>query len=556
MPIYSLSRTAPPFFRPRMGSVTLAVTGALYLAAFTNRMFLTRAFAYFDSHLAFAAFILGLACLFAALIVSLSLKYVLKPVLVFLFVSAAAGSWFMDRFGTIIDVDMIRNAVQTTSSEAGHLLTPAFVLHMAVFGILPSLLVCWVKIEHRPFFGKVLWNSAAIVPLLLVALACGMSSARSIASVTRLHKDLMMTLNPFVPIGNAIGFAMATGEDETVVVKSLGTDARVIAPTSSGRPRVVVIVVGETARAENFSLGGYGRDTNPELARRDITYFKETSSCGTATAVSVPCMFSNLTRRGYSHRAGLANENLLDVLGHAGVKTEWWDDNTGSKNVASRTAYHSFSDANDPRYCKDRECLDEGMVAALDGWLSTVKGDSVLVLHQMGSHGPAYSERYPTSFARFKPECRNAELGNCKTDEIVNAYDNTILYTDHILASVIDSLKARQDVIAPAMIYMSDHGESLGEHGLYLHGAPYVVAPSQQTHVPFVLWQGSELKTTTDPQCLSSRAAAPASHDNLFHTVLGMMSVRTSSYKPDLDVMASCRRVRDSSGVASARADF
>jgi lipid A ethanolaminephosphotransferase len=238
------------------------------------------------------------------------------------------------------------------------------------------------------------------------------------------------------------------------------------------------------------------------------------------------------------------------------VKTEWWDDNTGSKNVASRTDYRSFSDANDPRYCKDRECLDEGMIAELSGWLATVKGDSVLVLHQMGSHGPAYSERYPTAYARFKPECRSAELGSCSSDEIVSAYDNTILYTDHILASVIDILKAHQDGIAPAMIYMSDHGESLGEHGLYLHGAPYVVAPSQQTHVPFVLWQGSELKTTVDAQCLSSRAAAPASHDNLFHTVLGLMSVRTSSYKPDLDVTASCRRVSDSSGVASASADF
>jgi lipid A ethanolaminephosphotransferase len=539
-----------------MGSVTLALAGALYLVIVTNRTFLMRAFDYFDSRLAFGAFVLGLSCLVAAWLISVSIKYVLKPVLIVLIVSASAGSWFMDRFGTIIDVDMIRNAVQTTSSEAGHLITPAFLLHIAAFGILPSLLVCWVKIEHRSFLPKVIWNTAGIIPLLLVALACGLSSARSIASVTRLHRDLMMTLNPFVPIGNAIGFALATGEDKAIVLTSLGTDARVASPTSSGRPRVLVIVVGETARAENFSLGGYGRDTNPELSRRDITYFKETSSCGTATAVSVPCMFSNLTRRGYSHRAGLASENLLDVLGHAGVKTEWWDDNTGSKNVATRTAYRSFSDANDPRYCKDKECLDDGMIAELSGWLATVKGDSVLVLHQMGSHGPAYSERYPSAFARFKPECRNAELGNCKTDEIVNAYDNTILYTDHILASVIDILKAHQDSIAPAMIYMSDHGESLGEHGLYLHGAPYVVAPSQQTHVPFVLWQGSELKTTVDSQCLSSRAAAPASHDNLFHTVLGMMSVQTSSYKPDLDVTAKCRRVSDRNGIASASADF
>jgi lipid A ethanolaminephosphotransferase len=335
------------------------------------------------------------------------------------------------------------------------------------------------------------------------------------------------------------------------VAQPLGTDAHVAGPMASGKPRVLVIITGETARAENFSLGGYQRDTNPELAKRDITYFSDTSSCGTATAVSVPCMFSNLTRRGYSHRAGLANENLLDVLGHAGVQTEWWDSNTGSKGVADRTTYHSFSIANDPRYCKDNECLDDGMVDKLDDWLSKVKGDSVLVLHQLGSHGPTYYLRYPQAFARFTPECRTGELGTCSHEEIVNAYDNTILYTDHIIASVIDKLKAHQSNIAPAMIYMSDHGESLGEHGLYLHGAPYIVAPSQQTHVPFVLWQGTDMKASIDTGCLTSRADEAASHDNLFHTTLGLMAVKTSVYKPDLDVLGACRKSLGNIGVNS-----
>jgi lipid A ethanolaminephosphotransferase len=253
-------------------------------------------------------------------------------------------------------------------------------------------------------------------------------------------------------------------------------------------------------------------------------------------------MFSDLTRRGYSHRAGLANENLLDVLGHAGIKTEWWDNNTGSKGVAERTKYISFSEANDPRYCKAKECFDEGMVAQLDSWLSAVKQDSVLVLHQLGSHGPAYYLRHPAAFQRFTPECTTSELGDCSREEIVNGYDNTILYTDYILGRVINILKAHQDGLEPAMIYMSDHGESLGEHGLYLHGAPYIVAPSQQTHIPFVLWQGYEMKADIDTSCLSTRASEPASHDNLFHTVLGMMSVQSSVYQPKLDVLSTCRR--------------
>jgi lipid A ethanolaminephosphotransferase len=528
--------------RPQIGSAMLAVGTALYLIAFTNRTFLERAYSYFDNTLALAAFTLGLTCLLAACTLAFSVKYVQKPVLIVLVLSAAAGSWFMDRFGTVIDADMIRNAAETTSSEAAHLVTVPFLLHMIVFGMIPVFLIVWVRVVHLPFPAKVKWNLIAILPLVLVALACGFSGARSIAAVTRLHKDLMFTLNPVMPLANVVSFVMQSGQDGTIVAQPLGTDAHVAASLASGKPRVLVIVVGETARAENFSLGGYGRDTNSELAKRNITYFTDTSSCGTATAVSVPCMFSNLTRRGYSHHAGLANENLLDVLGHAGIVTEWWDDNTGSKGVANRTAYKSFSDANDPRYCLNKECLDDGMVVGLDGWLSKVDHDSVLVLHQMGSHGPAYYQRYPKEFARFQPECKTGDIGSCNASEIVNAYDNTILYTDHVIASIIDTLKGHENEIAPSLIYMSDHGESLGEFGLYLHGAPYMVAPSQQTHVPFILWEGLEMSSIIDDDCLSRRAKEPASHDDLFHTALGMMAVTTSVYRPELDVLSACRR--------------
>lgn len=545
MSIHNLSHSArrPSWrlARPEIGSITLALLTALYLIAFTNRTFFSRSFEYFDNHLSLAAFIFGLTCLFAAFTIAISVKYLMKPLLILMVLSAASASWFMDRFGTIIDVDMIRNAATTTTSEAGHLITPAYLLHMTVFGILPSLLIVFVRIKHRNFFAKLRWNLTAIVPLLLLALACGVSSARSIAAVTRLHKDLILTLNPFVPVGSAVAFVLASEADKNIVAAPLGTDAKVAGPTRSGKPRVLIIVTGETARAENFSLGGYDRETNPELKKHDITYFSDTSSCGTATAVSVPCMFSNLKRSGYSHRAGLANENLLDVFGHAGIKTEWWENNTGDKNVADRTTMHSFSNANDPRFCTANECLDDAMIDQLDTWLAGVKGDSVLVLHQLGSHGPAYYQRYTPEFARFTPECKTGEIGTCERQSVVNTYDNTILYTDHILASVIDHLKARENSIDPAMIYMSDHGESLGENGLYLHGAPYIIAPSQQTHVPFVLWQGTEMKAMVDAGCLTKRAGEEASHDNLFHTALGLMSVKTSVYTPKLDVLSACR---------------
>jgi lipid A ethanolaminephosphotransferase len=275
--------------------------------------------------------------------------------------------------------------------------------------------------------------------------------------------------------------------------------------------------------------------------KRDILYFTDTSSCGTATAVSVPCMFSGLGRGSYSHGKGLARENLTDVLVHAGIRTEWWDNNTGSKGMAARIPYKELYRSNDPRFCQDGECKDAILLDQLDTWLNSVTQDSVLVLHQLGSHGPAYYARYPDAYRRFTPDCRSSEFSKCHRDEIVNAYDNSIAYTDHILATTIDMLKAHEDRLAPSMIYMSDHGESLGEKGLFLHGAPWVVAPAQQTHIPFVLWLGDEAKRRTNPACWAKQVSEPHSHDNLFHTVLGMMDVETSVRNPALDLMAVCQ---------------
>ncbi len=528
--------------RPVIGSVMLSLIVALYLTFVTNRTFWSKAVDYLGAP-SFAVVLLaiGLFALFSAVCVTVSVKYLTKPFFILLIMIAAASSRFMDTFGTIIDVDMIRNAAETTGSEAGHLLTAGFLTHMLIFGIVPSLLIVFVRIKHRPFFQKFKHNLVLVLCLLAVFTSVSIANVRTFAAAIRQHRDLAATVNPVAPIVSAVHYVMAAGADSNVTVQPLGADARVIAPMLSGKPRVTIIVAGETARAENFSLGGYARDTNPLLARQDIQYFTDTSSCGTATAVSLPCMFSVYTRASYTHRKGLETENLTDVLTHAGIKAEWWENNTGSKGVADRIAYTSFSDINDPRFCKNNECVDDVALDRLGAWLDGIKGDSVLVIHQLGSHGPAYYLRYPEKFRRFTPDCRTAELGNCSREEIVNAYDNSILYTDYIVSSVIDMLKAREEKVAGSMIYMSDHGESLGENGLYLHGAPYFIAPSQQTHIPFVLWTGKEMRAGIDQACLKATAGAPRSHDNLFHTVLGLMNVATTVYDPALDALAACR---------------
>ena len=531
--------------RPSVGSITLSLIVAAWVIFVVNSVFWTKTIAAFGDHqLALLAFSIGISALLTALSISVTGKYITKPIYILALFSAAAATWFMQKFGVIIDTDMIRNAVQTTPAEAGHLMTPAFFRHMVLYAVLPSLLIAVVRIRHRTFGAKLKWNMAFITPLLLLAFAMTLWQYPAIASTVRNNRIIIKTLNPVAPIFDAIKFAVAEDKNRKIVALPLDPDARP-GPriTKADKPVVTIVVAGETARAQNFSLGGYQRKTNPELEKRDIAYYGNTSSCGTATAVSIPCMFSLLGRADYSHEGALAQQNVLDVLVNAGNNVEWWENNTGDKQVANRILQRNFSRENDPRYCVKTECLDQVMVEALGSWLDNVKTNSTLVLHQLGSHGPAYYARYSEEERLFRPDCRTAEFAACTSEEITNAYDNTIVATDRMLAQVIDLLSARSDRIASAMIYMSDHGESLGEKGLYLHGMPYMFAPSEQTHVPFVMWLSqsySKLFGVTTA-CLASHAGDPVSHDNLFHTVLGLMDVKAAHYDPELDVTANCR---------------
>jgi len=531
--------------RPAIGSVTLCLLVTLYVLLVTNRMFWTKSSDYFSAEpVAFAAFVAGISAGIMGLFTLFSAKYVTKPVLIFFVLVASVCSWFNDQFGVIIDKEMIRNAAVSTGAEAGHLITARFATHVLLTGVLPSLLIVWARIIHRPILKKLAYNTAVILACSAVFVAAGTTFYKTYAGIGRAHRDLMDTLNPVIPVASAVRYVIDMQRNANVVAQPLGTDARKVGVVDGGKPRVTIIVAGETARAQNFSLGGYDRITNPELAKRNVVYFPNTSSCGTATATSIPCLFSVYTREQYSHRKGLETENLLDVLTHAKVDVTWLDNDTGSYDLTNRVSYTYLPPLGDPRFCKDGECKDEILVDKVDGWLDKVKGDSVLVLHQLGSHGPAYYQRYPEEFRRFRPDCRSNDFSSCSREEITNAYDNTILYTDHIVSMVIDKLKQRSNSVSGAVLYFSDHGESLGENGIYLHGAPYIIAPAQQTQVPMLVWMADDLAKAAgyNMACLSKRAAeGPNSHDNIFHSVLGMMDIATKAYDRSLDVFAGCR---------------
>jgi lipid A ethanolaminephosphotransferase len=325
-----------------------------------------------------------------------------------------------------------------------------------------------------------------------------------------------------------------------LVLQKIGEDA-VIAKDDTKKRKLVILVVGETARADRFSLNGYEKETNPLLKNEDIFNFENTYSCGTATAVSVPCMFSIYGRDNYSNEKGRYTENVLDILKKSGVNVLWLDNNSDSKGVALRVEYQDYKDPKNNPIC-DGECRDEGMLSNLQTYIDSKKeNDIVIVLHQMGNHGPAYYKRYPKSFEKFTPMCKDNQVENCSMEEISNAYDNAILYTDYFLSKTIDFLKQHND-FDTSMIYMSDHGESLGENNLYLHGYPYAIAPDTQKHVPFIMWFGKDMKTTIDADKLKSMNNQNLSHDNLFHTVLGLFNVKTNVYNKNLDILHDVKK--------------
>jgi lipid A ethanolaminephosphotransferase len=523
----------------------LIILTAIYCLIFLNVSFWQKSYAvFFEFPLVYVCYIITICCLFTSVLLLFSSPYITKAFLIVLTVAAAAASYFIDNLGTMITPEIVIDALTTTNNEGRALLTTSLVIHMFIFGIVPSIIIAFVTIIPRPYFKLVWLNLKFAFGLLGITLVAMALQSASIVSSIREHREMIEYFNPVSPLISVIKGVQRTYFNPPVVLAKLGVDAKKSPWLSAQtKPNVTVLVIGETARSMNFSLFGYGRPTNPELSKRDdLILFPGTTSCGTLTADSVPCMFSNLTRAGFSRGNAATSENLLNVLGHAGIKAQWFEANTGSKGVAAQLGETMLGTGNNPRFCRQNECDDEVLVEKLSQLLAGVTENSVIVLHQIGSHGPAYFMRYPESFKPFGPDCRSSDFKKCSREEIINAYDNTIALTDKTLAATIDLLARADDKISSTLIYMSDHGESLGELRLYLHGMPYVIAPPEQTHVPFIAWASKSYLAArnTSLACMRSRTDGPSSHDNFFHTVLGITGVSTQLYQPELDVFSQC----------------
>ncbi len=448
-----------------------------------------------------------------------------KPLAIILIIVAAPASFYMLQYGIVIDSDMLINTMETDPAEAGDQLSTSFFITLMALGIIPSLLLMYIKIPKARTLTQIKQSLVTAVCFCFLAVGIVYTSYDDFASLFRNHRDVKYRIVPFNVISASVSVIRQKLE-RPAQFTSLGQDA--VQTKTSAKPKVMVVILGETARADHFSLNGYERPTTPMLSQlatsEPILSYKAAMSCGTATAVSVPCMFSFLTADTYSN-AARNSSNVLDVLENAGIRASWIENNSGCKDVCNRI--HTI--VMDEDRCGETGCYDFEMLDDLSSWLRNITQDSIIVLHQMGSHGPAYYKRSPEKLKHFLPECKSEELTNCAKEEIINAYDNSLLITDRLVSQAIRLLRSHKE-LESSMMYVSDHGESLGDNGIYLHGLPNWLAPEEQRHIPWIIWPSETFEMT------GNNTDANINHDNFSHTVLGYFNVETSLYNPSLDL--------------------
>lgn len=447
-------------------------------------------------------------------------KYLTKILSIFFILSSCISLYFITFYGILIDSDMIQNVVQTDVKEVKDLLSWRLVLSVIIV-LLFCIFILKIRIENnveQDFFKRIRVRILSAFLGCFIFLIFFMPLSKTFIPFFRTYNEIRMYNVPFYPIYAVYRYYVRFLKPKPEF-KTIGDDAFKEDNTTK---KLLVLVVGETARAANYSLGEYAKnDTNFYTNKNNVVFFDNFSSCGTATAVSLPCMFSLSKRQNYS--SSEYQENVMDILQKTGVKASWIDNNSGGcKGVCDRLS--------------DKQQLssdwDENLLPSLKERLGNLDTQNIIVLHLQGSHGPTYYKRYPNEFKKFTPTCDTNELSKCDSEALINTYDNTLLYTDYLLSEIIKLLKEKKDYES-SLLYLSDHGESLGENGIYLHGMPYAIAPRHQTHIPVIFWSSDENLMTT----AQNHKSLNLSQDNLFSTLLGYFNIQTAVYEPSFDIL-------------------
>ncbi|ANI83827.1 phosphoethanolamine transferase EptA [Kosakonia oryzae] len=539
-----------PLRRPALSRLQFIILFALYIALALNIVFYHQAFTLLpvNSLRNWLVFLSMPVVAFSVINIVLSLASFLfleRPLItVFVLVSAAA-QYFISTFGIVIDRSMITNILDTTPAESFALMSTKMVLTILLTAIVPVLIAWFIKIKPaQSALRSITYRAVSIVISALLIVLVALLFYKDYASLFRNNKELVKSLSPSNSIVASLSWYSHNRMDNLPLVR-IGEDAQQRPEMKNGpHKNLTILIVGETSRAANFSLGGYDRETNPLLKQDNVIYFPNATSCGTATAVSVPCMFSGMTREHYDDQLAHHQEGLLDIIQRAGIQVLWNENDGGCKGACDRVPHQDMTQLNLPEYCIKGECQDEILFHDLASYIDKLQGDGIIVLHTIGSHGPTYYNRYPAQFRKFTPTCDTNEIQGCSQQQLVNTYDNTILYIDYIVDKAIKLLQSKQDRFTTSLVYLSDHGESLGENGVYLHGLPYSIAPETQKHIPMLIWLSDDYQKRygVNNQCLQKNAREKAvSQDNLFPTMLGILGVSTKEYRAEDDILTSCR---------------
>lgn len=435
-------------------------------------------------------------------------RYVGKFLLVLFFMINAIAVYFINTYSVIIDESMIGNILNTNYEESSNFFSIKLILYIIFLGILPSIYIIKVKIINETLKKFFTISSITLVFIAVLVFA----NATNWLWIDKNSKQLG---------GLAMPWSYSVNVSLFYIHKFKKNEKEILLPNAvikDNQKSVVVLVIGESARRQNFSLYGYKKNTNPLLSKTENLFHFNATSCATYTTAGVKCILEHTN-------SDDLYEILPNYLYRNNVEVIWRTSNWGEPPVHIEKYQNRDVLKKD---CKEDCDYDEVLLTGLkEQILASKKNKILIVLHTSTSHGPTYSKKYPPRFETFKPVCNSVELGKCSQTELLNAYDNTIVYTDYILHNVIEDLKQLKEYKS-TMIFVSDHGESLGEKNLYMHGVPMSFAPKEQYEIPFIVWVSDNSKQLKPNKELSQ--------NHVFHSVLNFLNIQSPVYNEQLNI--------------------
>lgn len=436
-------------------------------------------------------------------------KFIGKFLLVLFFNINAIAIYFINTYSVIIDKTMISNILNTNYEESSSFFSFGLIIYLLFLGVIPSIFIVRVKIINESFKKKL--TTFLLTLIFIVSLVFANSS--NWLWIDKHSTKLGALAMPWSYVINTSRFYIHKSQENKKEI--LLPDATIKDTEKS----IAVLVIGESARSENFSLYGYKKNTNPLLSKIKNVYSFKATSCATYTTAGIKCILEHEnTSKLYEILPNYLYRNNVEVIWRT---TNWGEPPIHIKNYLNR---HDI----EKKYGGGYSNYDEILLNGLQEQILVSKNNKILiVLHTTTSHGPTYNKKYPPQFEKFKPVCNSVELGKCTTEELVNAYDNTIVYTDYILSNLIESLK-QLDEYKSTMLYVSDHGESLGENNLYMHGLPVSIAPKEQLDIPFIVWLSDDYKKIKSHEELSQ--------NHVFHSVLNFLAIESPIYDENMSI--------------------